>query len=79
MFVLILIFLVIGFAIYSTKGRGNTPKYPNLNADIPTKRNGFDRDDVCLSEEHQWMDEPELKKSFGMLDFLKRKHNEKSN
>jgi hypothetical protein len=76
MFELVLIFGIVGFAIYATKGSGNTPNYPNSNADIPTRRSWSSEDDVSLSEEHMWMDESKLNKSLGMLDFLKRKHEE---
>lgn len=66
MFTLLLIFLFTAFALCITRG-GTSPKYPGRSEIYYDSRR-----EITLDEEHQWMDELELKKSLGMRDWLLR-------
>jgi hypothetical protein len=64
---LILIFTVIGFTLWITRGK-NKPIYPDEKGG-PGMYNRYL--DVRLSEEHENLSEAELKKSLNTLKWLK--------
>lgn len=61
---LLLIFAVIGFALFLTKG-DTPPKYPDSKTGMYDKKR-----EVRLSEEHESLTKEELDKSLGMLAWL---------